>query len=70
MPLGDGSFVMKELPGPQNLQQWLACWRVYKTACICLGIAALASLQLYEKVIEKLVLQWPKAWGLTAQCRR
>lgn len=35
-----------------------------KTACICLNIATLAQ---YEKVIEKLVLQWPKAWGLIAQ---
>ena len=23
MLVGDGSFVMKELPGPQNLQQWM-----------------------------------------------
>ena len=23
MPVGDGSFVVRELPGPQNLQQWL-----------------------------------------------
>ena len=66
-PLGDGSFVVKELPGSQNLQQWLVCWRVYKTACISLEIATLASVQLYEKVIDKLVLQWPKAWGLIAQ---
>ena len=67
MPIGDGSFVMKELPGPQNLQQWLVSWRVFKAACICLNIVTLAALQLYEKVIEKLVLQWPKAWGLIAQ---
>ena len=26
--LGDGSCVVKEFPGPQNLTQWLACWRV------------------------------------------
>ena len=58
---------MEELPGPQNLQQWLVSWRVFKAACICLNIVTLAALQLYEKVIEKLVLQWPKAWGLIAQ---
>ena len=67
IPVGDGSFIMKELPGPQNLQQWLVSWRVFKVACICLNIVTLAALQLYEKVIEKLVLQWPKAWGLIAQ---
>ena len=67
LPIGDGSFVMKELPGPQNLQPWLVSWRVFKLACISLNIVTLAALQLYEKVIEKLVIQWPRAWGLIAQ---
>ena len=67
LPIGDGSFVMRELPGPQNLQQWLVSWRVFKVACISLSLVTLAALLLYEKVIEKLVLQWPKAWGLIAQ---
>ena len=58
---------MRELPGPQNLQQWLVSWRVFKVACISLNLVTLAALLLYEKVIEKLVLQWPKAWGLIAQ---
>ena len=64
VPLGDGSFLMKELPGPQNLQQWLACWGVFKVAALALGILSMASLQLYEKLIEKLTLQYPSAWGL------
>ena len=65
-PLGDGSFLMKELPGPQNLQQWLLSYRVFKVAAISLDICSLASLQLYEKTIERLVLQWPRCWGLIA----
>ena len=64
VPLGDGSYLMKELPGPQNLQQWLSCWRVFKVASLALGILTMASLQLYEKLIERLVLQYPSAWGL------
>ena len=64
VPLGDGSYLMKELPGPQNLQQWTSCWRVFKVASLALGILSLASLQLYEKLIERLVLQYPSAWGL------
>ena len=48
VPLGDGSFLTKELPGPQNLQQWLASWRVFKVAAISLGIVSLAALQQYE----------------------
>ena len=63
-PLGDGSFLMRELPGPQNLQQWLVCWRVFKCAALMLKISSLASLQLYEKTVARLVLQWPQAWGL------
>ena len=66
-PLGDGSYIMRELPGPQNLQQWLTSWRLYKAACLMLRISSLASLQIYEKAIERLVLQWPRCWGLIYQ---
>ena len=66
-PLGDGSFVVKELPGPTNFQNWLLCWRVFKTAALSIGCVSLAALQLYERNFEKLVTQWPKAWGLLVQ---
>ena len=46
-PLGDGSYIMRELPGPQNAQQWLTPWRVYKVACLMLSIASLASPDTY-----------------------
>ena len=64
VPLGDGSFLMRELPGPQNFQQWTASWRVYRTACIMLNIASLSVLMCYEKTIERLTIQWPRCWGL------
>eukprot|EP00438_Fugacium_kawagutii_P032453 Skav223757 [mRNA] locus=scaffold3575:530860:532071:- [translate_table: standard] len=66
VPLGDGSYLVKELPGPQNLVQWLASWRVFKVAALSLGIVDLSALQQYEKAIEKLTLQWPQVWGLIA----
>ena len=31
-----------------------------------LGIATLAVLLMYEKTIERLVVQWPRCWGLIA----
>ena len=31
-----------------------------------LDIASWASLQLYEKTVERLLLQWPKCWHLVA----
>ena len=43
-PLGDGSFLMREMPGPQNFQQWQACWKVFKTAALMLGIVSLTAL--------------------------
>ena len=67
VPLGDGSYLMRELPGPQNYSQWLTCWRVFKVAALSLDVASISALLLDEKTIEKLVHQWPKAWGLVAQ---
>ena len=64
MPVGDGTYMVKEMPGPQNMIQWLSSWKVCKVALIMLDVASLASLQLYEKTVERLVMQWPKCWHL------
>lgn len=66
-PLGDGSYLLRELPGPANLQQWLLCWRVFKAAALMLGAVSLAALQGYEKTVEKLTTQWSSCWGLIAR---
>ena len=63
-PLGDGSFLQKDLPGPSTHAAWRASWNVFKTACIMLNVCSLASLEAYAKAIEKLTVQWPKCWGL------
>eukprot|EP00435_Cladocopium_sp_Y103_P025058 s1947_g6.t1 len=63
----DGSYILRELPGPQNWQQWLSSWRVYKNACLMLGVTSLAALQVYEKHIERLTMMWPRCWGLIYQ---
>ena len=39
----------------------------YKAACLMLGIASLVSLQLHEKHLERLTMQWPRCWGLIWQ---
>ena len=65
-PVGDGTFVAREFPGPQNYLQWQCSWRVFKVAAISLDICSIASLLLYEKQIEKLTVQWPRNWGLIA----
>ena len=66
-PLGDGSYLVKDLPDPPSHQGWLASWRVFKCAALMLEIISLAALSAYERHIEKLVLQWPGAWGLIYQ---
>ena len=63
-PLGDGTYLQRDLPGPPTYQGWVAAWRVLKTALIMLNVASLASLEIYGKHIEKMVTQWPSAWGL------
>ena len=61
-PDGAGGYMARELPGPANWSQWLAAWRVFQTAAIMLDILPLATLQLYERHIERLVKLYPAAW--------
>ena len=63
-PDGAGGYMAKELPGPASWTQWLAAWRVFQTAAIMLDILPLASLQLYERHVERLVKLYPTAWHL------
>eukprot|EP00435_Cladocopium_sp_Y103_P032234 s2244_g8.t1 len=67
LPLGDGTYLTKELPGPVNFQMWLGCWRVFKSAALMLNICTLATLSNYERFVERLITQWPTCWGLIAQ---
>ena len=66
-PLGDGSYLVKDLPGPSSHQAWLASWRVFKCAALMLEVISLAALQAYERHVERLVQQWPGTWGLVYQ---
>ena len=65
-PVGDGTYVAREFPGPQNYIQWQASWKVFLVAAISLDICSLASLLMYEKQIERLTVQWPRNWNLIA----
>eukprot|EP00438_Fugacium_kawagutii_P030045 Skav201341 [mRNA] locus=scaffold1389:342359:347181:+ [translate_table: standard] len=63
-PLGDGSYLQQDLPGPSTFMAWKASWNVFRTAAIMLNIASLASLEAYFKQVEKMTVQWPSCWGL------
>ena len=67
LPLGDGSFLQRDLPGPPNFLAWKASWAVFKTAALMLNICSLASLDAYFRHIERLTTQWPQCWGLIYQ---
>ena len=64
IPTSDGSYISKELPGPENFQQWLSSWRVFEAAAIMLDLSSMAALALYEKAIQRLTRLWPSAWHL------
>ena len=66
IPDGAGAYIAKELPGPSNYSQWLSAWRVFQTAAIMLDILPLATLQLYERHVERLTKLYPAAWHLVA----
>ena len=66
IPDRHGAYMAKELPGPANYGQWLSSWRVFQTAAIMLDILPLATLQLYERHVEKLTKLYPAAWHLIA----
>eukprot|EP00971_Amphidinium_carterae_P254737 5056719-Amphidinium_carterae.1 len=59
-----GTWISKELPGPESYEQWLSSWRVFAVACLMLKIASLAALTTYERFMEKLTRMWPTAWHL------
>ena len=64
IPDGQGGYFARELPGPSNFQQWLAAWRVFQTASLMLDVFPLATLQLYERHMERLVKPYSTAWHL------
>lgn len=57
-------FVQKELPGPSSFTQWRTCFRVLRTALICLDACTVSALQRYESHIESMARLYPHGWHL------
>ena len=64
IPNLDGTFLMKEIPGPSNYTQWLSSYRVWKVAMVMLDCIPIAVLQQYEVHIERLVKLYSGCWHL------
>ena len=63
----DGSFVAKMVAGPANYQQWLASFRVMRTAFIMLDLLPLNLLLQWENHMERLVSRYPNCWHLIVE---
>lgn len=64
IPNLDGTFLMREVPGPTNYTQWLASYRVWKVAMVMLDCIPIALLQQYEVHVERLVKLYNGCWHL------
>ena len=64
VPTGDGSFLRKEIPGPENISALMVPWKVFRVTALMLQIIAEMALQRYRENMERLAGLWPEAWHL------
>ncbi|OLQ04545.1 hypothetical protein AK812_SmicGene12363 [Symbiodinium microadriaticum] len=62
--VGEGEYMLKELPGPTSFPQWSACFKVYRTALIMLNAMSVARLQAYEDFVERMARRYTNCWHL------
>ena len=63
----DGQWRCREVPGPDSLVAWEACWRVFRTAAIMTDLAAPAVLDRYAAQFRQRVERFPDAWHLCVE---
>ena len=61
-----GSWRSKEIPGPDSLSSWEACWRVFRTAAITCDFATPAVLDRYAAAFRTRVERFQDSWPLCA----
>jgi hypothetical protein len=61
---GTGQWRAKELAGPDCIEAWERCWRVYRTAAIMLQLATPAVLDQYAAKFRHRVVKYPWTWSL------
>ena len=54
----------KEIPGPDSIVSWEACWRVFRTAAIMCDLAAPAVLDRYASAFRARVERFQDSWHL------
>ncbi len=63
----DGTFVSRMVAGPSNYHQWLASYRVMRTAFIMLDLLPLNLLLQWENHMERLTARYPNCWHLLVE---
>ena len=66
IPDGNGGQRMCEMPGAPDLETWLKCWAVFRTAGIMDNLADSATLDRYADQFEKNCLSYPGCWHICA----
>ena len=59
-----GSWRCKEIPGPDSIVTWEACWRVFRTAAIMCDLAAPAVLDRYAAAFRARLERLQDSWHL------
>lgn len=69
VPIGDGTYLSKELPGPDCHAVWKASWRCFVTLMVKLTGCSrmLSALEAYADNIGHLVSLWPRVWHLIVE---
>jgi hypothetical protein len=71
----NGQFVMTEMAGPGDIDQWLACYAVFRTTCIMLDIIRPSALDNYRDHITRMAKYytatcWPLIYQADTRARR
>ena len=63
-----GELAPVELFGPENYEQWEACFRVWRTGCLMLEAFTLSTLEAYKDLISLYARRYgPGAWAIIYQ---
>ena len=62
-----GRWTTMEVPGPDTLEAWRQCWRVFATAATMLKLATQSTLSKYEMQFERRCERYHYAWHLCVQ---
>ena len=62
-----GSWILHEVPGPDSIESWRKCWKVFAAAATMTKVATAATLQRYESQFEDRCERHHRSWHLCVQ---